>query len=74
MCRTREQSANARDLKQSGAALLIEDSKFNADWLISNWSELYRSTKTYVPRPMPDTSASVVISQEIISEIEKAND
>ena len=66
-----EQSANARDLKQSGAALLIEDSKFNADWLILNWNELYRSAKAYVPKPMPDTSASVVISQEIIKEIEK---
>ena len=66
-----EQSANARDLKQMGAALVIEDNKFNADWLISNWSELLRSAKNYVPKPMPDTSASELISSAIITLIEK---
>jgi len=65
-----EQSANARDLSKAGAALLIEDSKFNADWLISNWSELFRSAKSFVPMPMPDSSASEVISQAIINKIE----
>jgi UDP-N-acetylglucosamine--N-acetylmuramyl-(pentapeptide) pyrophosphoryl-undecaprenol N-acetylglucosamine transferase len=66
-----EQSANARDLKAAGAALVIDDNKFNADWLISNWSELIRSAKSYIPKAMPDTSASEFISQEIISKIEK---
>jgi UDP-N-acetylglucosamine--N-acetylmuramyl-(pentapeptide) pyrophosphoryl-undecaprenol N-acetylglucosamine transferase len=68
-----EQSANARDLKEAGAALVIDDNKFNADWLISNWSELLRSAKSFIPKPMPDTSASEVISQEIIKRVEKSN-
>ncbi len=68
-----EQSANARDLMQMGAALVIEDNKFNADWLISNWSELFRSARAYVPKPMPDTSASEIISNSIIALIEKQN-
>ena len=66
-----EQSANARDLKEMGAALVIEDNKFNADWLISNWSELLRSAKNYSPKAMPDTSASEIISTEIIKLLEK---
>jgi UDP-N-acetylglucosamine--N-acetylmuramyl-(pentapeptide) pyrophosphoryl-undecaprenol N-acetylglucosamine transferase len=61
-----EQSANASDLKDAGAALVIEDNKFNADWLISNWSELLRSSANFIPKVMPDTSASEYISQEII--------
>jgi UDP-N-acetylglucosamine--N-acetylmuramyl-(pentapeptide) pyrophosphoryl-undecaprenol N-acetylglucosamine transferase len=65
-----EQSANARDLKDMGAALVIEDNKFNADWLISNWSELLRSAKNYVPKPMPDTSASEMISAAVVDLIE----
>jgi len=68
-----EQSANARDLKEAGAALVIDDNKFNADWLISNWSELLRSANNFIPKPMPDTSASEVISQEIINRVEKSN-
>lgn len=66
-----EQSANARDLKELGAALVIEDNKFNADWLISNWSELIRSAKNYVPKAMPDTSASEMISAAIVDLLEK---
>ena len=66
-----EQSANARDLKEMGAALVIEDNKFNADWLISNWSELLRSAKNYVPKAMPDTSASEMISAAIVDLLEK---
>ena len=66
-----EQSANARDLKEMGAALVIEDNKFNADWLISNWSELIRSAKSYVPKAMPDTSASEMISTAIVDLLEK---
>lgn len=65
-----EQSANARDLKEMGAALVIEDNKFNADWLISNWSELLRSAKNYVPKAMPDSSASELISSSIVDLLE----
>jgi UDP-N-acetylglucosamine--N-acetylmuramyl-(pentapeptide) pyrophosphoryl-undecaprenol N-acetylglucosamine transferase len=68
-----EQSANARDLMQMGAALIVEDNKFNADWLISNWSDLQRSAKTYVPKAMPDTSASEIISNVIVELVEKQN-
>ncbi len=66
-----EQSANAQDLMNSGAALVISDNKFNSDWLIGNWSELVRSAKSYQPKPMPDTSASMVISAAIIKRLSK---
>jgi UDP-N-acetylglucosamine--N-acetylmuramyl-(pentapeptide) pyrophosphoryl-undecaprenol N-acetylglucosamine transferase len=66
-----EQSANAQDLKESGAALVISDNKFNSDWLIGNWGELARSAKSYKPKPMPDTSASMVISTAIIKRLSK---
>jgi UDP-N-acetylglucosamine--N-acetylmuramyl-(pentapeptide) pyrophosphoryl-undecaprenol N-acetylglucosamine transferase len=66
-----EQSANAQDLKESGAALVISDNKFNSDWLIGNWGELARSAKSYKPKPMPDTSASMVISTAIINRLSK---
>jgi UDP-N-acetylglucosamine--N-acetylmuramyl-(pentapeptide) pyrophosphoryl-undecaprenol N-acetylglucosamine transferase len=64
-----EQSANAQDLKESGAALVISDNKFNSDWLIGNWGELARSAKSYKPKPMPDTSASMVVSAAIIQRL-----
>lgn len=65
-----EQSANARDLKEMGAALVIEDNKFNADWLISNFNEILRSAKNYVPKAMPDTSASEMICASIVDLLE----
>jgi UDP-N-acetylglucosamine--N-acetylmuramyl-(pentapeptide) pyrophosphoryl-undecaprenol N-acetylglucosamine transferase len=66
-----EQSANAQDLKSAGAALVIDDNKFNSDWLKGNWNELLRTAKSYQPKSMPDSSASMVISQAIIKELSK---
>jgi UDP-N-acetylglucosamine--N-acetylmuramyl-(pentapeptide) pyrophosphoryl-undecaprenol N-acetylglucosamine transferase len=67
-----EQSANAQDLKATGAALVIDDNKFNSDWLKGNWNELLRTAKAYQPKSMPDSSASMVISQAIIQEVSKS--
>jgi UDP-N-acetylglucosamine--N-acetylmuramyl-(pentapeptide) pyrophosphoryl-undecaprenol N-acetylglucosamine transferase len=67
-----EQSANAQDLKAAGAALVIDDNKFNSDWLKGNWNELLRTAKAYQPKSMPDSSASMVISQAIIQEVSKS--
>lgn len=66
-----EQSANAQDLKDAGAALVISDQKFNSGYLISSWSELVRSAKSHQPRMMPDTSASMVISNAIIKRVSR---
>jgi len=66
-----EQSANALDLQAAGAAEVIEDSKFNADWLISNWDEIWRKAKSYTPSIKQEFSASEVIGKSIIDKLEK---
>lgn len=66
-----EQSANATDLQSSGAAQLVEDSKFNADWLMSNWDELLRKSKMYKPSPDQEFLASEIIGNSIISEVDQ---
>jgi UDP-N-acetylglucosamine--N-acetylmuramyl-(pentapeptide) pyrophosphoryl-undecaprenol N-acetylglucosamine transferase len=67
-----EQAINALDLQAIGAAEVIEDSKFNADWLISNWDEIWRKAKAYKPLTKQEFSASEVIGNAIIVKLESA--
>ena len=66
-----EQSANALDLQDLGAAQVIDDNKFNADWLISNWDEIWRTSREYKPVSNIKFDASQIIGTTIISEVEK---
>jgi UDP-N-acetylglucosamine--N-acetylmuramyl-(pentapeptide) pyrophosphoryl-undecaprenol N-acetylglucosamine transferase len=65
-----EQAINALDLQVVGAAEVIEDSKFNADWLISNWDEIWRKAKVYKSLTKQEFSASEVIGKAIIVKLE----
>lgn len=67
-----EQSANALDLQIAGAAEVIEDSKFNADWLISNWDEIWRKSRAYRPSIKNEYSASEIIGNAIITKLESS--
>ncbi len=66
-----EQAANATDLQTAGAAEVVDDNKFNADWLISNWDEIWRKARSFVPKNSQEISASAVIGKAIIDELEK---
>ena len=66
-----EQAANAIDLQTAGAAEVIDDNKFNADWLISNWDEIWRKARSFAPKNLHEISASAVIGKAIIDELEK---
>ena len=66
-----EQSANAFDLQSAGAAELIADNKFNADWLISNWDEIWRKASNFKPIHRGEFSASEIIGNQIIDCVEK---
>ena len=66
-----EQSANALDLQTLGAAQVVDDNKFNADWLISNWDEIWRTSREYKPVSNIKFNASQIIGTAIISEVEK---
>jgi UDP-N-acetylglucosamine--N-acetylmuramyl-(pentapeptide) pyrophosphoryl-undecaprenol N-acetylglucosamine transferase len=65
-----EQSANAFDLQSAGAAELVADDKFNADWLISNWDEIWSKARNYKPVSRDQFSASEVIGSAIIKQID----
>jgi UDP-N-acetylglucosamine--N-acetylmuramyl-(pentapeptide) pyrophosphoryl-undecaprenol N-acetylglucosamine transferase len=65
-----EQAVNASDLQASGAAEVVADNKFNADWLISNWDEIWRKAKNFQATPAAQFSASEVIGSEIIKVID----
>lgn len=65
-----EQSANAFDLQSAGAAELVADDKFNADWLISNWDEIWSKARNYKPVSRDQFSASEVIGSTIIKQID----
>jgi len=65
-----EQAVNASDLQASGAAEVVDDNKFNADWLISNWDEIWRKAKNFQATPAAQLSASEVIGSEIIKVID----
>ncbi len=65
-----EQAANALDLQAAGAAEVIEDSKFNADWLISNWDEIWRKAKGFKPSIKQEFSASEAIGKSILLNLE----
>ena len=64
-----EQAANASDLQAAGAAEVINDNKFNASWLISNWDEIWSKAKNYQAKPTGEFSASEIIANAIIEEI-----
>jgi UDP-N-acetylglucosamine--N-acetylmuramyl-(pentapeptide) pyrophosphoryl-undecaprenol N-acetylglucosamine transferase len=66
-----EQAANAIDLQTAGAAEVVDDNKFNADWLISNWDEIWRKARSFAPKDLHEISASAVIGKAIIDELEK---
>jgi len=65
-----EQSANAFDLQAAGAAELVADNKFNADWLISNWDEIWRKASSFKPVNQGEFSASEIIGKMIIDCVE----
>lgn len=65
------QTANAIDLQTAGAAEVVDDNKFNADWLISNWDEIWRKARSFAPKNSHEISASAVIGKAIIDELEK---
>ena len=66
-----EQAANAIDLQTAGAAEVIDDNKFNADWLISNWDEIWRKARSFAPKNSHEISASAVIGKAIIDKLEQ---
>ena len=66
-----EQSANAEDLQQAGAAQLVADSKFNADWLISNWEDLWLKSRKFKSDLNQEILASEVIVKSIMDEVVK---
>ena len=66
-----EQAANAIDLQTAGAAEVVDDNKFNADWLISNWDEIWRKARSFAPKNMGEISASAVIGKAIIDKLEQ---
>jgi UDP-N-acetylglucosamine--N-acetylmuramyl-(pentapeptide) pyrophosphoryl-undecaprenol N-acetylglucosamine transferase len=65
-----EQAVNALDLQAAGAAEVVEDNKFNSDWLSSNWDEIWRKARNYQARPETQFSASEIIGNEIIRAID----
>jgi UDP-N-acetylglucosamine--N-acetylmuramyl-(pentapeptide) pyrophosphoryl-undecaprenol N-acetylglucosamine transferase len=65
-----EQSANAFDLQAAGAAELVVDNKFNADWLISNWDEIWNKASSFKPVTKGEFSASEIIGKMIIDYVE----
>jgi UDP-N-acetylglucosamine--N-acetylmuramyl-(pentapeptide) pyrophosphoryl-undecaprenol N-acetylglucosamine transferase len=61
-----EQAVNASDLQTAGAAEVVDDNKFNADWLISNWDEIWLKATNFKATPAAQFSASEIIASEII--------
>lgn len=64
-----EQAANAADLQIAGAAEVIDDDKFNADWLISNWDAIWLKAGAYKAGNRGQSSASEIIGTAIIDHI-----
>ena len=64
-----EQAANAADLQMAGAAEVVDDNKFNADWLISNWDQIWQKASNYQPSLRGEFSASQIIGQAIIDRV-----
>ena len=64
-----EQAANAADLQIAGAAEVVDDNKFNADWLISNWDQIWHKASNYQPSVRGEFSASQIIGQAIITRV-----
>jgi UDP-N-acetylglucosamine--N-acetylmuramyl-(pentapeptide) pyrophosphoryl-undecaprenol N-acetylglucosamine transferase len=67
-----EQAVNASDLQAAGAAEVVDDNKFNSDWLSSNWDEIWRKARNYQPTPAAQFSASEIIGSEIIRVIDSS--
>lgn len=65
-----EQAVNASDLQAAGAAEVVDDNKFNSDWLSSNWDEIWRKARNYQATPPAQLSASETIGSEIIRAID----
>jgi UDP-N-acetylglucosamine--N-acetylmuramyl-(pentapeptide) pyrophosphoryl-undecaprenol N-acetylglucosamine transferase len=65
-----EQAVNASDLQAAGAAEVVDDNKFNADWLISNWDEIWRKASNFQATPSAQFSASEIIANEVIKVID----
>jgi UDP-N-acetylglucosamine--N-acetylmuramyl-(pentapeptide) pyrophosphoryl-undecaprenol N-acetylglucosamine transferase len=65
-----EQAVNASDLQAAGAAEVVDDNKFNSDWLSSNWDEIWRKARNYQATPSAQLSASETIGSEIIRAID----
>lgn len=65
-----EQAVNASDLQAAGAAEVVDDNKFNSDWLSSNWDEIWRKARNYQATPAAQFSASETIGSEIIKVID----
>jgi UDP-N-acetylglucosamine--N-acetylmuramyl-(pentapeptide) pyrophosphoryl-undecaprenol N-acetylglucosamine transferase len=65
-----EQAVNASDLQAAGAAEVVDDNKFNSDWLSSNWDEIWRKARNYQAAPAAQFSASETIGSEIIRAID----
>ena len=65
-----EQAVNASDLQAAGAAEVVDDNKFNADWLISNWDEIWRKASNFQATPAAQFSASEIIANEVIKVID----
>ena len=66
-----EQSMNAQDLQSDGAAIVIDDNKFNSGWLLSNWDEIWRNAKGYKGSPVDQLSASEIIGKSAIELISR---
>ncbi len=64
-----EQAVNASDLQAAGAAEVVDDNKFNSDWLISNWDEIWSKSKNYKAHRAGEYSASEIIGKEIINSV-----
>ena len=65
-----EQAVNASDLQLAGAAEVVDDNKFNSDWLSSNWDEIWRKARNYQATPAAQFTASEIIGSEIIKAID----
>ena len=65
-----EQAVNASDLQAAGAAEVVDDNKFNSDWLSSNWDEIWRKARNFQASPTAQFSASEIIGNEIIRVID----
>jgi hypothetical protein len=48
----------------------VADNKFNADWLISNWDEIWNKASSFKPVTKGEFSASEIIGKMIIDYVE----